>query len=170
MNLQPHRPLLVTALWWPVHTSRQDIGLYLRLQFPPLLLLCSGAEPFSSPVNFSVPVMPGLLVSMHRSANPGCAHSFPTHGFPPPLSVPLRPPGNSPKENSKIVKMILKKYDLNERSGKILWFSATKKMGNGGARAGCGSNLQSFESLQQRIESVNYLGFFSGLQQVRGSG
>lgn len=111
-------------------------------------------------MNFSVPVMPGLLVSMQRSANPGHAHSFPTCDFPLPLSVPLRPPGNSPKENSKIVKTILKKYGLNERSGRVLWFSAAKKTGNGGARVGCGSNLQSFESLQQRIESVNYVGFF----------
>lgn len=136
MNLQPDRPLLVMDLWWPVHVSRQEIGLYLRLPFPPLLLLCFGAEPFSSPVNFSVPVMPDLSVSMQRDANSGCAHFFPSHGFPPPLSVPLRPPGNSPKENSKTVKIVLTKYGLNERSGRVVWSSAAKKTGNGGARAG----------------------------------
>lgn len=51
-----------------------------------------------------------------------------------------------------------------------MWFNVAKKMGNRGSRAGCGSSLQIFESLQQRAESVNYLGFVSGLQQVRGSG
>lgn len=122
------------VLWWPVHVSRQETGLYLGLPFPPLLLLCSGAERFSSPVNFSVPVMLGLLASMQRGANTGCAHFFPSRGFPLPLSVPLRPPGNCPKENSKIVKMIFKKYGLNEKSGRVVWFSSAKKTGNGGAR------------------------------------
>lgn len=32
-----------------------------------------------------------------------------------------------------------------------------------------GSSLQIFESLQQRVESLNCLGFVSGLQQVRGT-
>lgn len=36
----------------------------------------------------------------------------------------------------------------------------SKKTRNGGARARHGSNLQIFERLQQRVESVNYLGFF----------
>lgn len=122
MNLQPDRPLLVMTLWWPVHMSRQETGLYLRLPFPPLLLLCSRAEPFSSPVNFSIPIMLGLLVGTQRGTNPGCARFFPSHGFPLPPSVPLRPPGNSPKENSKIVKMMLTKYGLNEKSGRVVWF------------------------------------------------
>lgn len=134
-----------------------------------LFLLCSGAELFSSPVNFSVVTL-GLSVSMQRGGDPGSAHFFPSHGFPLPLSVPLRPPGNSPKEKSKIFQIILTKYGLNERRGKVVWFSTAKKMGNGGARAGRGSSLQIFESLQQRVESVNYLGFVSGLQQVRGGG
>lgn len=37
MNLQPDRPLLAMFLWWPEHVRKLEVGLYLRLPFPPSL-------------------------------------------------------------------------------------------------------------------------------------
>lgn len=88
---------------------------------------------------------------MQRGASTGCHYFFPPLGPPLLLSLLLKPSGDSPKENSKTGKRIKKKYGLNEKSERAGWFSAAKKMRNGAARAEHGSNLQIFESLQQRL-------------------
>jgi len=46
---------------------------------------------------------------MQRGTIPGYARFFPPLGLPLRLSLPLRPPGDNPKENSKTGKRIFKK-------------------------------------------------------------